>query len=1814
MPEVVAQPTVEVLGTFAALDKALQGAEKRLDTFAKYVASVGTKVQSSFGTFGKNLTTEVNEMVVKTEAVVNKASKSIVNAKKSEMAEIKSILETEVNSEKLVNAKIVEDKKKASKSKTAIDKIEAAEKAKLNKDQLKLAEFYYKQDQAAFAAKEKAKLKAAEDAAKAILADAKATATERAVAEKEVAMIQNMLYKQDQEAFAAASKFKIEIANIEAKEIEELQAEANALAKFQYKQDQEAFMASEKEKSTYVARRVKEIAAERAAGIEAAGKQEIAVQSEADELMLSAHKQAKKNFTRDQAVNPAAGHGGESGKDEEGGSQYPYATGFALLGLGTSVLAAEQQAIKNAADFDDAIHRLYATAGETAPLETLSNGILHIASSFGLLPVEAAKAMYPIASVFKSADDQMMILANAANLSKGSMIDINTSANLITKSLYAWGLGADKAREMTDVLTRAIKEGDQPAQDYAAAFETLLKPATDLGLTFQETNAALAANVRTTKDSAQSATQLRALFYDLIHVTNAQATAATKLGLGWLANRDSIAHLQKVGAAKMWEEIATATHHSGKALGDLFPDMRKVGGIMGILHGDGKDVAKIFKSVADSFGAADAASKEMDKSLGQAQRNLSTSFQALEVGVGQALEPILVPLINGLSTLVDKISKLPQPVLAAVAAFTTFLAAGAALAGFLTIAGTAIEGIAAFAVPILAVAAAMTLIVAAWQADWGHIRETTASATAWLTSTIKSAAIFIIKTWLDMSDDFKNYWDSISPDIKQGMTFILDYIKFSLTLLSIIWNAAWKGTVDYLSVSVTYIAGIVRVWLDVLTGHWKKAWTDWNDTATSEGKILYSIFGGVLDTLEDEFKSKLMSMAIAWQAFWDTLKSTGNMQAAISAAMAGSSVGGAAFSAAQGAGNLAQLNSEAQSITIPTPLGRASCAYFASEFIKKQGIDIPTFTGAGDMAAFAATHGTKVPIGQTQPGDVIVYHGSQYGSKQANGQRSGYHVAAAVGNGYMAQSDDARNTVGPISAPGRGASITAYRLNNAGKAASMVDGFAKTLDALLGKDTTGPLGTKKTNPSFGVDTGKKVKGGGQRSLVGLPLGFQSHEALADDVIAENTKKHKAAIETATKAQQDYNDAMTAASTIDDDHSRKVAEQTAKLALLKAQAAAAKVAIDHLRVALTASAKDPLTGKSYTPTQAAHAEKQVDAEIKSKKDEMNAYSKSMHYKPDPTRYAELSREHSALVQQGNALYSMLESHKKIAVSLAHEIKQQQSLQDQMYKAKDIIKTQSDDYDKAVKSRYDAAMAYAQKGTPAGDIADRKRDIDTEAAKQKDALNSQDPQFKAESDAIDASAVQQKQKIDDEVYRQAKADLLEWQKFQLSVGRETLAEYQGNLTSMLGELIDTYATASYKNEALGKDIESIAGTLSESVWSSMNQEIQTLTESMESGHLTAQAYIADLKNMQGTAQPGSKQYDDPEKGILKVQEDKLKRPQGDEKKYSDQLGGIVADSFMQAFQSKGKVSLEKALKEAFRNAANEGVKEMIKGFVSHTAMTALKKAFPSVWKTPQSPQQTAADIQKGFADWLTNWQGSLKTLSDAMDRFSAAVDKFNGVISGTGETSAAGLINTTSSPGLLNTSNSGGNSKGAAGNTTKAASAISSDAAAAASVESLGKSLKPGIAGVQQVTGAISAISSVAKIGGTLSAAMPWIGAALAVGSLLGVFGNSKQSAPTSLSAVHVNDALSNFGSTIDTSKYAGTSGLRSLLGQESGASAGIHGNTTQSPGAVHHYDFSGMVINPAPGQNGQTVANQFIQTVQTALSINGALENSTRGSA
>jgi TP901 family phage tail tape measure protein len=422
------------------------------------------------------------------------------------------------------------------------------------------------------------------------------------------------------------------------------------------------------------------------------------------------------------------------------------------------------ESVKMAAKFDQTMERLVTQAGvPQKALKGLSSGVLNLADQVGFSPDSLAESLYHVESNFASlgisgpkALSLVKIAAEGAQIGGADLVDVT---NALTAAVASGIPGVKNMSQAMGMLNAIVGSGDMHMQDLAEAFGSgMVATVKGFGLSLKDVGAALATFGDNNIRGAHAGTQLRMSVMALarpskdgIGILNDWGYSAQRLSNdmrtgGLLKALDDLQHMftkNGVTAKREGEEITTMFgKKAGAGLNVLMDQLDR-------LHSKYPAIAK----AAGNFGNA---WQQQNKQLSQQMHELGASVQALMIGIGQKLIPVVQKLVGWLN----------QHRTAAIA----ILAVMASLLGILTAYAVAVRLIGAWN---LAWAAGTKLVTAA---QWLLNAAMDANPIGLIIIGVAALAAGVYYLWTHVKG-FRDFWKQAWHDIRAWFDDAFNWIR-----------------------------------------------------------------------------------------------------------------------------------------------------------------------------------------------------------------------------------------------------------------------------------------------------------------------------------------------------------------------------------------------------------------------------------------------------------------------------------------------------------------------------------------------------------------------------------------------------------------------------------------------------------------------------------------------------------------------------------------------------------------------------------------------------------------------------------------------------------------------------------------------------------------------------------------------------------------------------------------------------------------------------------------------------------------------------
>jgi len=336
---------------------------------------------------------------------------------------------------------------------------------------------------------------------------------------------------------------------------------------------------------------------------------------------------------------------------------------------------------------------------------------------FGTSAQAQAKAYYQAVSGGAKAGAEATELLNTANkLAIAGVSDVASAVGILTSATNVYAESGLTAAEASDALFVAVRAGVTTIPELSSALGKVLPLAQKLGLSFDEVAAATAALTKGGINTAESVTGINAALTSIIGPSKQASDLAESLGLEF-----NSAALETKGFAQFMADAVEATGGSADAMRTLFGSTEATKVALALAGTAGADMALILEDMGNKAGATETAFGKMSDDMDQRLKVVSARFADLQIGVGQALLTVLVPVMEKAADAAQYFADaIPvEKIAAAAQAFMEWDGLGMLAAGL----GAVAVAAGALAFPFIAAGVAASVAATYLFTNWDSLRE-----------------------------------------------------------------------------------------------------------------------------------------------------------------------------------------------------------------------------------------------------------------------------------------------------------------------------------------------------------------------------------------------------------------------------------------------------------------------------------------------------------------------------------------------------------------------------------------------------------------------------------------------------------------------------------------------------------------------------------------------------------------------------------------------------------------------------------------------------------------------------------------------------------------------------------------------------------------------------------------------------------------------------------------------------------------------------------------------------------------------------------
>lgn len=273
-----------------------------------------------------------------------------------------------------------------------------------------------------------------------------------------------------------------------------------------------------------------------------------------------------------------------------------------------------------AREFELQIARITTIAGDeiSAGADELTLSIRNLAIELGRpLDDVASAAFQTLQNDVGNVGESLEFLRNASKLATVQGSELETAMNALTSVFKVYGAEAGNAADAADTFFVAVDKGRITINELADRLGTVIGPAEQIGLTFDQVAAAAASLTQTGLDTATATTQLRNIVLKLVKPTEDLQKAFKSLGVTTANELIARNNGQLLPSLRDLQEALGGTE---EAVAKAFGTFRGQLGVFNLLTQEGA----LFQSILDAF--PDKAGK-LTEAFGKVEQTNARTFE-----------------------------------------------------------------------------------------------------------------------------------------------------------------------------------------------------------------------------------------------------------------------------------------------------------------------------------------------------------------------------------------------------------------------------------------------------------------------------------------------------------------------------------------------------------------------------------------------------------------------------------------------------------------------------------------------------------------------------------------------------------------------------------------------------------------------------------------------------------------------------------------------------------------------------------------------------------------------------------------------------------------------------------------------------------------------------------------------------------------------------------------------------------------------------------------------------------------------------------
>lgn len=522
---------------------------------------------------------------------------------------------------------------------------------------------------------------------------------------------------------------------------------------------------------------------------------------------------------------------------EQAGARFRSSAGAIGKGIMVTAAAAAPLAamIGTAANFEQAMSKVRAiTKSSDDQMAQLSATAQKLGSTTQFSATQAAQAMSYLGMAGWKTDQIISGMPGLLDLAAASGSDLATVADIVSDDLTAFGMSADQAGHMADVMAAASTNANTNVEMMGATFKYAGAVAGALGYSLEDVSIATGLMANAGIKGEQAGTSLRAIMTRLVDPPKEAASALDQLGIS-VTNADGTVKPFRQTMMELREKFAGLSDSEKAQMASSIAGQEAMSGFLAVINASDSDFNNLAEAIDNSNGAAAQMAGTMNDNAKGGAIQLQSAIEGVSIAIGQIFLPSIAQMAGSIASMVGGVAEFAKQHQALV---SVLIGVAGALAGIVLAVLTVNAAMAGFAYMQASFAlykkmvqestiatqiwAGAARIAAAAQAAFNAVMAANPLALAVLAIVaLVAAMVYLFKTnetfrntviaaWNEVKTAAMEVWGAIAPIVEATWEGIKSAAQAGFDMLRSLWADIGPSVSSAFGVIVPIMSGIIK--------------------------------------------------------------------------------------------------------------------------------------------------------------------------------------------------------------------------------------------------------------------------------------------------------------------------------------------------------------------------------------------------------------------------------------------------------------------------------------------------------------------------------------------------------------------------------------------------------------------------------------------------------------------------------------------------------------------------------------------------------------------------------------------------------------------------------------------------------------------------------------------------------------------------------------------------------------------------------------------------------------------------------------------